>query len=133
MQERHGSSGHALVLNLGPAWSNEEAYELFLNNVIEIPFKDWESPPGLAVCPLDIIFTVCSSIASWLATNDDHSVVRLAPPLTEHGSSLPYALPATENCTVIKAMSIFLLHGWDNSNEHKLCLCPSCASSRLMS
>ena len=76
VQESHGSTGLALVLNLGPAWSNDEAYKLFSNNVIEIPFKDWESPPGLGVCPLDVIFTVCSSIASWLALNEDHFVVR---------------------------------------------------------
>ena len=57
---------------------NAEAYALFANNVIEIPFKDWESPPGLGICPLDVIFTVSSSISSWLALNDDHVVVRLS-------------------------------------------------------
>ncbi len=80
----HGSAHSALVLNLGPAWLSGDAYTLFSNNVIEIPFKDWESPPGLSICPLGVIFTVCSSIASWLALNDDHVVVR-GPllPLTE--------------------------------------------------
>ena len=29
VQESHGNTGLALVLNLGPAWSNEEAYKLF--------------------------------------------------------------------------------------------------------
>lgn len=73
-------TGHgALVLNLGPAWLSPEAYGLFNNTVIEIPFKDWESPPGLGICPLGVIFTVCSSIASWLALNEDHVVVSLAP------------------------------------------------------
>ena len=72
----HGSANGALVLNLGPAWLSGDAYSLFSNNVIEIPFKDWESPPGLGICPLGVIFTVCSSIASWLALNEDHVVVR---------------------------------------------------------
>ena len=71
----YGTSHEALVLNLGPAWLSPEAYGLFNNNVIEIPFKDWESPPGLGICPLGVIFTVCSSIASWLALNEDNVVV----------------------------------------------------------
>lgn len=66
----------ALVLNLGPAWLRPDAYELFNNNVIEVPFKDWESPPGLGIVPLDVMFTVCSSMASWLQLNDEHVVVR---------------------------------------------------------
>ena len=65
------------MLNLGPAWLSKEAYGLFNDNVIEIPFKDWESPPGLGICPLGVIFTVCSSIASWLALNEDHVVVSM--------------------------------------------------------
>jgi hypothetical protein len=65
----------ALVLNLGPSWMNVDAYSLFRNNVIEIPFKYWESPPGMGLCPLDVAFTVCSSISSWLTLNDDHFVV----------------------------------------------------------
>ena len=72
----------ALVLNLGPAWMNVDAYSLFRNNVIEIPFKYWESPPGMALCPLDVAFTVCSSISSWLTLNDEHFVVRGVPPST---------------------------------------------------
>ncbi len=68
-----------LVLNLGPAWMNVDAYSLFRNNVIEIPFKYWESPPGMALCPLDVAFTVCSSIFGWLTLNDDHFVVRAVP------------------------------------------------------
>jgi hypothetical protein len=66
----------ALVLNLGPAWLRPDAYALFNNNVIEVPFKDWESPPGLGIVPLDVMFTVCSSMASWLQLNDEHVVVR---------------------------------------------------------
>ena len=59
---------------------NVDAYALFRNNVIEIPFKYWESPPGMGLCPLDVAFTVCSSISSWLTLNEDHFVVR-DPPL----------------------------------------------------
>ena len=76
LRKVHGSVHSALVLNLGPAWLSGDAYELFNNSVIEIPFKDWESPPGLSICPLGVIFTVCSSIASWLALNEENVVVR---------------------------------------------------------
>ena len=68
----------ALVLNLGPAWMNVDSYSLFRNNVIEIPFKYWESPPGLGLCPLDVLFTVCSSISSWLTLHDGNFVVRIS-------------------------------------------------------
>ena len=74
-----------LVLNLGPAWGNSDAYKLFQDNVIEIAFKEWESPPGLGICPLDVVFSVCHTTSSWLAQNDDHVVVSctalLAPAL----------------------------------------------------
>lgn len=64
------------MLNLGPAWMNGESYALFSDNVIEIPFKYWESPPGLGLCPLDVLFTVCSSISSWLTLHEGNFVVR---------------------------------------------------------
>ena len=70
------NADQALVLNLGPAWMNAESYALFRDNVIEIPFKYWESPPGLGLCPLDVLFTVCSSIASWLTLHEGNFVVR---------------------------------------------------------
>lgn len=73
--ERYGSSSGILALNLGPVWSNADAYKLFGDNVIEISFKEWESPPGLGICPLDVIFSVCYSISSWLNLNADHVVV----------------------------------------------------------
>ncbi len=75
--DSYGTSSGILALNLGPAWSNSEAYALFGDNVIEISFKEWESPPGLGICPLDVIFSVCYSISSWLNLNDDHVVVNL--------------------------------------------------------
>eukprot|EP00884_Botryococcus_braunii_P013188 jgi/Botrbrau1/21870/Bobra.0249s0001.1 len=75
INDKLDSPACALVLNLGPAWLRPDAYALFNNNVIEVPFKDWESPPGLGVVPLDVMFTVCSSMASWLQLNDEHVVV----------------------------------------------------------
>lgn len=92
---KHESTNLALVLNLGPAWLSAEAYTLFDNNVIEIPFKDWESPPGLGICPLGVIFTVCSSISSWLALNEEHVVVRVRIAYLSINWLLPLALPRT--------------------------------------
>lgn len=76
LAERYGSNSGMLVLNLGPAWGNSDAYKLFQDNVIEIAFKEWESPPGLGICPLDVVFSVCHTTSSWLAQNEDHVVVR---------------------------------------------------------
>ena len=81
--DSYGTSSGILALNLGPAWSNSDAYALFGDNVIEISFKEWESPPGLGVCPLDVIFSVCYSISSWLNLNDDHVVVNTSMTLPE--------------------------------------------------
>ena len=56
-------SASALVLNMGPAWIDASAYALFGNNVIEVPFRDWECPPGVGVLPLDVLFTACSTVS----------------------------------------------------------------------
>ena len=55
--------GEKLVLNMGPAWIDASAYALFGNNVIEVPFRDWECPPGVGVLPLDVLFTACSTVS----------------------------------------------------------------------
>lgn len=73
--EHYGQNSGVLVLNLGPAWGKSNAYDLFQDNVIEIAFKEWESPPGLGICPLDVIFSVCHTASSWLAQNEKHVVV----------------------------------------------------------
>ena len=76
--EHYGQNSGVLVLNLGPAWGKSNAYDLFQDNVIEIAFKEWESPPGLGICPLDVIFSVCHTASSWLAQNEKHVVVSAA-------------------------------------------------------
>ena len=110
----YGPSPGILALNLGPVWSNADAYNLFGNNVIEISFKEWESPPGLGICPLDVIFSVCYSISSWLSLNEDHVVV--SPPQTQSNSSnvnhsnkasLPHPCLNTDcTCDLLRSSSI---------------------------
>lgn len=41
-------------------------------NVLEFPWGAWEAPPGLAVCPLDVLFMLCQALHSWLNCNDSH-------------------------------------------------------------
>jgi len=65
------SAGSALVLNLGPAWSSASAYSLFDDAVIELPFRDWEGPPGLCSPPLDVLFAVAEATSKWLSTSPD--------------------------------------------------------------
>jgi hypothetical protein len=35
----------------------------------------WEAPPGLAICPLQFVFMVCSQIHLWLSLAPDNVVV----------------------------------------------------------
>ena len=69
-----GGLGHSLVVNLGPS-SDQSIHELFEGNLIELPAYWHERPPGLGICPLDIIFSVCSSIHNWLKTSEKNVVV----------------------------------------------------------
>lgn len=72
----HDRPDLAMVLNLGPTWVKSDAYSLFANNVIEITFKgEYETPPGLGVCPLSVIFEACTSISSWINMDEDNVVV----------------------------------------------------------
>ncbi|EFN52829.1 hypothetical protein CHLNCDRAFT_138268 [Chlorella variabilis] len=71
---RNGPGGVQLF-NLSPAWRNVEAYALFDNSVFELPMEIWEKPSGLALCPLHILFMICSQIHSWLSLSPDNIVV----------------------------------------------------------
>ena len=64
----------AMVLNLGPTWIRPDIYDLFNNNVIEIK-GEYETPPGLAIVSLPIMFQACTSIASWLSMDKDNIAV----------------------------------------------------------
>ena len=35
----------------------------------------WECPPGLGVCPLDVIFGTCKIIHNYLRSSEEHVVV----------------------------------------------------------
>lgn len=77
----HDRPDLAMVLNLGPTWAKSDAYSLFANNVIEITFKgEYETPPGLGLCPLSVIFEACTSISSWTRMDRDNVVVSLFRP-----------------------------------------------------
>ena len=40
--------------------------------MIEVPFRDWEGPPGLGTLPLDVAFTACGTLTGWLALSPGH-------------------------------------------------------------
>ena len=74
------SVGEILTLNNGPAWRHADAYVLYDNNVFEqLFYKEWESPAGLGICPLDIIFQLCETITNWLTMAERNFVVRPGP------------------------------------------------------
>ena len=65
-----------LTLNNGPSWRKAIwAYELFNNNVFETLSKEWESPPGLGICPLDQLYQLCDYISQWHALAPKNIVV----------------------------------------------------------
>ena len=70
-----GNLNNVMFVNLGPAWSNGETYDIFGKSVIEVPNRAWECPPGLGICPLDVLFMACMNIHRWLILDPDHVVV----------------------------------------------------------
>ncbi|GAB4823685.1 hypothetical protein N2152v2_010731 [Parachlorella kessleri] len=71
-QVRSARSGAGILfINLSPVLRNPEVYGYFNNSVVELPMDIWETPPGLAICPLQYVFTVlharsCSNTARQL-------------------------------------------------------------------
>ena len=46
----------------------------------------WECPPGLGVCPLDVIFGTCKIIHNYLRSSEEHVVV--SPEVMSRGFNL---------------------------------------------
>ncbi|KAL4439922.1 hypothetical protein ABPG75_002923 [Micractinium tetrahymenae] len=90
---RNGPGGVQLF-NLSPAWRNVEAYQLFDNSVFELPMEIWEKPSGLGLCPLGIVFLICSQIHSWLSLSPDSLVVLHARTCTGTERQLVHLLAA---------------------------------------
>lgn len=42
---------------------------------MEFPLNIWERPPGLGLCPLHILVTICSQMHQWLSLSPDNLVV----------------------------------------------------------
>ena len=42
---------------------------------MEYPTEFWEQPAGLGLCPLHVVFQVCSQIHQWLMLGPDNLVV----------------------------------------------------------
>ncbi len=79
LQEHH--SGSYMLLNLGGLFMEPKLYSLFGNSCVEFVVP-WNTPIGVGVCPLDILFATCSSIHNWLSMDEDHVAVlhtRTAP------------------------------------------------------
>ena len=42
---------------------------------LQVDNSAWECPPGLGVCPLDVIFGTCKIIHNYLRSSEEHVVV----------------------------------------------------------
>jgi len=60
---------HVLVMNLGDPWTDPSQLQLFDNRVVDMACGKHVAP-GSDLIPLDILFTICSSMHSWLKVND---------------------------------------------------------------
>ncbi|KDD72681.1 hypothetical protein H632_c3032p0, partial [Helicosporidium sp. ATCC 50920] len=95
--------GGTQIVNLGPAWRDPAVYSYFNNSVMEFPDKIWERPPGLALCPLHVIFTICSQMHQWLSLASDNVVVLHARTCTGSGRDLVHLLGV---CHLIYSMGV---------------------------
>ncbi|KFM23211.1 Formin-like protein 14 [Auxenochlorella protothecoides] len=82
IRERGGEAGPGVkdpagiqFVNLSPAWRDPDVYSYFNNSVMEFPLNIWERPPGLGLCPLHILVTICSQMHQWLSLSPDNLVV----------------------------------------------------------
>lgn len=71
---QRGGLEHVLVMNLGDPWDPSQL-QLFDNRVVDMPCQR-HTAPGSDLIPLDILFTICSSMHSWLRINDKNVTVR---------------------------------------------------------
>ena len=71
-----GGLDHVLVMNLGDPWTDPSQLQLFDNRVVDMPTGKHVAP-GSDLIPLDILFTICSSMHSWLRVNDKNVTVRI--------------------------------------------------------
>lgn len=74
--ERIPGHGGLLCANAAPCPPLPSAADaLFDNSTFELPLEIWEKPSGLGLCPLHLVFTICSNIHQWLSLNPDNVVV----------------------------------------------------------
>lgn len=67
---------HILVVNLGHSDPSETLLRtLFDNHVVDLPQAYHDQPPGTSVLPLDVLFSLCSCIKSWLDLSKNNVVV----------------------------------------------------------
>ena len=57
-----------------------------LRTDFQVDNSAWECPPGLGVCPLDVIFGTCKIIHNYLRSSEEHVVV--SPEVKPRGLSL---------------------------------------------
>jgi hypothetical protein len=73
MQELLVDPNGLLTINLSVPWPAALCDMLY--NVREVANGDFETPPGLGICPLDVLFTTCRLIHAWMSGGPTQAVV----------------------------------------------------------
>ena len=89
-----GGMENVLVMNLGDPWTDPTQLRLFDHRVVDFPSSGKNVAPGSDLIPLDILFTICSSMHSWLRINDKNVTVSHISLLsdTQHISGICYTV-----------------------------------------
>ncbi len=97
----NGEKQQLMVANLGPSWGLPAVYKTFESSVLELDgWTAWERPPGIGSMPLDVVFSVCRTVFTWLHGSSSHIVVR-----AKFHLKCICALASSYTCTLLQGIA----------------------------
>ena len=94
---RERDNAAPLLVNLGPLWFDHEMNTIWRASTWEEGDCPWESPPGLGLCPLDVVLSVCSRLHEHLSKKP------------RKGQGDPFAVLHARSCTHTSAQLVTFL------------------------
>ncbi|KAG7670605.1 hypothetical protein Ndes2526A_g00379 [Nannochloris sp. 'desiccata'] len=84
---REQNDAAPLLVNLGPLWFDPVMNNIWKASTWEEGDCPWECPPGLGLCPLDVVLSVCSRLHEHLSKKP------------KEGKGAPFAVLHARTCT----------------------------------